>query len=156
MAETLDPGLALFAGLNVIPKRATLTEYSCRVDPRRSPAMMERWQAAVRGIGVDLGDVTQDHAHQCRTQLRQTRRFRQACCTADEERHAVGALDREIFQRIEVISGRAAVTEQSILDITSTPQTEVSSQRRDCPALRWPIPRRRRRDRRTVRDPVTP
>lgn len=55
MAETLDPGLALFAGLKLIPKRATLTEYSCRVDPRRSPAMMERWQAAVRGLGVDFG-----------------------------------------------------------------------------------------------------
>ena len=55
MAETLDPGLALFAGLNVIPKRATLTEYSCRVDPRCGPAMMERWQAAVRGLGIDLG-----------------------------------------------------------------------------------------------------
>ncbi len=55
MAETLDPGLALFAGLNVIPKRATLTEYSCRADPRGGPAMMERWHTAVRGLGTDLG-----------------------------------------------------------------------------------------------------
>ena len=33
MSYVLDQGLALFAGLNVIPKRAFLTEYSCRVDP---------------------------------------------------------------------------------------------------------------------------
>ncbi len=28
MANTMDEGLALFAGLNVIPKRSTLSEYS--------------------------------------------------------------------------------------------------------------------------------
>ena len=33
MPEVLDEGIALFAGLNAMPKRATLTEYSCRVDP---------------------------------------------------------------------------------------------------------------------------
>ena len=32
-AETLDEGLALFAGLNAIPKRAALSEHSCRADP---------------------------------------------------------------------------------------------------------------------------
>ena len=32
MAEVFDEGLALFAGLNAFPKRATLTEYSCRID----------------------------------------------------------------------------------------------------------------------------
>jgi len=31
MAEVLDEGLALFAGLNVTPKRSFLTEYSCRI-----------------------------------------------------------------------------------------------------------------------------
>ena len=29
MSGVLDEGLALFAGLNVIPKRSFLTEYSC-------------------------------------------------------------------------------------------------------------------------------
>ena len=53
--ETLDEGLALFAGLNAIPKRATLSEYSCRVDPRLGPGLMDRWHAAVHGLGVDLG-----------------------------------------------------------------------------------------------------
>ena len=33
----LDEGLALFAGLNVIPKRSFLTEYSCRIDPACYP-----------------------------------------------------------------------------------------------------------------------
>ena len=54
-AETLDEGLALFAGLNAIPKRATLSEYSCRADPRLGPGLMDRWHAAVHGLGVDLG-----------------------------------------------------------------------------------------------------
>ena len=56
MAETLDEGLALFAGLNAIPKRGSLGEYSSRVDPRRGPELMDRWHAAARGLGVELGD----------------------------------------------------------------------------------------------------
>ncbi len=55
MAETLDEGLGLFSGLNVIPKRSTLTEYSCRVDPRVNPGCMDRWYKALRGLGVALG-----------------------------------------------------------------------------------------------------
>ena len=54
-AEVLDEGLALFAGLNAIPKRSTLTEYSCRVDPRFTPELMDDWHRAVAGLGVDLG-----------------------------------------------------------------------------------------------------
>ena len=33
MSYVFDEGLALFAGLNVIPKRSFLTEYSCRIRP---------------------------------------------------------------------------------------------------------------------------
>ena len=55
MAETLDEGLGLFCGLNVIPKRSTLTEYSCRVDPRMNPGLMDTWYKEVRGLGVNLG-----------------------------------------------------------------------------------------------------
>src|SRR5262249_47941959 len=40
MSAVLDQGLALFAGLNVIPKRSFLTEYSCRIDPARYPELM--------------------------------------------------------------------------------------------------------------------
>ena len=37
MSSVLDEGLALFAGLNVIPKRSFLTEYSCRDRPGLLP-----------------------------------------------------------------------------------------------------------------------
>jgi hypothetical protein len=43
MADVFDQGLALFAGLNVIPKRSFLTEYSCRIDPASYPKLMRRW-----------------------------------------------------------------------------------------------------------------
>jgi hypothetical protein len=33
MSSVLDDRLALFAGLNAIPKRSFLTEYSCRIQP---------------------------------------------------------------------------------------------------------------------------
>src|SRR5208337_4115405 len=39
MSSVLDEGLALFAGLNVIPKRSFLTDYSCRIDPAAYPKM---------------------------------------------------------------------------------------------------------------------
>src|SRR5208283_1992036 len=43
MSEVFDPGLALFAGLNCIPKRSFLTEYSCRIDPPCYSKLMHRW-----------------------------------------------------------------------------------------------------------------
>ena len=55
MADAMDPGIALFAGLNAAPKRASLTEYSCRVDPRLCARLMDRWHEAVRSLDVDLG-----------------------------------------------------------------------------------------------------
>jgi len=55
MAEALDPGLALFAGLNVIPKRTTLTEYSMTVDPNFSAPLMHRWYRAAAGLSDVLG-----------------------------------------------------------------------------------------------------
>jgi len=55
MSYVLDEGLALFAGLNVIPKRSFLTEYSCRVDPRCYPRLMGLWFDAVRTLGLDQG-----------------------------------------------------------------------------------------------------
>lgn len=54
-ADTLDEGLALFAGLNVIPKRSTLTEYSCRADPRVTSELMDMWHKRVDSLGVGLG-----------------------------------------------------------------------------------------------------
>jgi len=43
MSDVLDEGLALFAGLNRSPKRAFLTEYSCRIDPACYPKLLNLW-----------------------------------------------------------------------------------------------------------------
>jgi len=55
MAEVFDEGLALFAGLNVIPKRAFLTEYSCRIAPAAYPKLMRHWFDAVSRLGLGRG-----------------------------------------------------------------------------------------------------
>ena len=56
MSEVFDPGLALFAGLNCIPKRSFLTEYSCRVDPASYPKLMHRWFEGARELGLPRGE----------------------------------------------------------------------------------------------------
>lgn len=55
MSHVLDEGLALFAGLNVIPKRSFLTEYSCRINPACHPRLMGTWFDAVSGLGLPWG-----------------------------------------------------------------------------------------------------
>jgi hypothetical protein len=55
MSAVLDEGLALFAGLNVIPKRSFLTEYSCRIDPACYPKLMRHWFDAMNGLGLEHG-----------------------------------------------------------------------------------------------------
>jgi transposase len=55
MSHVLDEGLGLFAGLNVIPKRSFLTEYSCRIPPRCHPQLMSDWLDAVRKQGLRHG-----------------------------------------------------------------------------------------------------
>ena len=55
MSDVFDEGLALFAGLNVIPKRAFLTEYSCRIDPAAYPKLMRGWFDAVTRLGLERG-----------------------------------------------------------------------------------------------------
>jgi hypothetical protein len=55
MSLVLDQGLALFAGLNVIPKRSYLTEYSCRIAPSCYPELMRRWFDAVSRLGLPRG-----------------------------------------------------------------------------------------------------
>ena len=56
MAETLDEGLALFAGLNAIPKRSTLSEYTARCDPHFTGGLLHRWYHAAQILGLGLGD----------------------------------------------------------------------------------------------------
>jgi transposase len=53
MSSVLDEGLALFAGLNVIPKRSFLTEYSCRIDPDCYPKLTRLWFDAVTPLGLE-------------------------------------------------------------------------------------------------------
>ncbi len=55
MSYVLDEGLALFAGLNVIPKRSFLTEYSCRIDPASYPRLMRLWFDAIGKLGLSRG-----------------------------------------------------------------------------------------------------
>lgn len=55
MSHVFDEGLALFAGLNVSPKRAFLTEYSTRIDPRCHPPLMQRWFDAVGALALERG-----------------------------------------------------------------------------------------------------
>jgi hypothetical protein len=55
MSAVLDEGLALFAGLNVIPKRSFLTEYSCRINPACYPKLMQRWFDAMGRLGLERG-----------------------------------------------------------------------------------------------------
>jgi hypothetical protein len=51
-----DPGIALFAGLNVVPKRSYLASYSSRVDRRASVRLMAAWFDEVRRVGLPRGD----------------------------------------------------------------------------------------------------
>lgn len=55
MSYVLDQGLALFAGINAIPKRSFLTEYSCRIDPLCYPQLMQLWFDAMESLGIDRG-----------------------------------------------------------------------------------------------------
>ncbi|MFQ5962417.1 MAG: transposase [Candidatus Methylomirabilales bacterium] len=55
MSHVFDEGLGLFAGLNVLPKRSFLTEYSCRIDPTCYPKLMRRWFDAIGPLGLERG-----------------------------------------------------------------------------------------------------
>jgi len=55
MSSVLDEGLALFAGLNIIPKRSFLTEYSCRIEPACYPILMRDWFDTVSQSGLKWG-----------------------------------------------------------------------------------------------------
>jgi hypothetical protein len=55
MSYVLDEGLALFAGLNAIPKRSFLTEYSCRLEPTGYGTLLRRWFDALSQAGLPRG-----------------------------------------------------------------------------------------------------
>jgi len=50
-----DAGIALFAGLNVVPKRSYLAAYSSSVDDRVSTRLMAAWHTEVRRAGFTPG-----------------------------------------------------------------------------------------------------
>jgi len=49
MSLVADQGLAFFVGLNAIPKKSYLSEYSCRVDHRRTTRLLAAWHEKVHG-----------------------------------------------------------------------------------------------------------
>jgi hypothetical protein len=56
MALVADEGLALFSGLNVTPKKSYLSEYSSRVDPRRTTRLLGAWHEHVVGDSLFTGE----------------------------------------------------------------------------------------------------
>src|SRR3954453_18795292 len=50
-----DEGIALFAGLNVVPKRSYLAAYSSRVDHRASLRLLDAWSDEVHRAGLPRG-----------------------------------------------------------------------------------------------------
>src|SRR3954468_2586988 len=51
-----DEGIALFAGLNVVPKRSYLAAYSSRVDHRANLRLLEAWCDEAHRVGLPRGD----------------------------------------------------------------------------------------------------
>ena len=55
MDLVFDEGIALFAGLNVVPKRSYLAAYSSRIDARRNERLMREWFTHLRRTGLQRG-----------------------------------------------------------------------------------------------------
>ena len=56
MALVADPGLGLFCGLNAIPKKSYLSEYSSRLDHGRTTDLLAAWHRAVTKEALFAGD----------------------------------------------------------------------------------------------------
>ena len=56
MALVADEGLALFAGLNAFPKKSYLSEYSCRIDPRKTTRLLAAWHEQAQGPDLLPGE----------------------------------------------------------------------------------------------------
>src|SRR5262249_3366928 len=56
MALVEDQGIALFAGLNVVPKRSYLAAYSSAIDRRIDLRLMAAWADAATAAGLPHGD----------------------------------------------------------------------------------------------------
>ena len=56
MALIADEGLALFAGLNAFPKKSYLSEYSCRIDHRKTARFLTAWHHCIQGSRLLPGE----------------------------------------------------------------------------------------------------
>jgi len=56
MALAADEGLALFAGLNAIPKKSYFSEYSSRIDPTKTTRLLASWHEQLDGSRLFPGE----------------------------------------------------------------------------------------------------
>src|SRR2546430_6873846 len=56
MALIADEVLALFAGLNASHKKSYLSEYSCRIDPRKTDRFLTAWHHRILGTKLLTGE----------------------------------------------------------------------------------------------------
>jgi hypothetical protein len=56
MALVADEGLALFAGLNAIPKKSYFSEYSSRIDPTKTTRLLASWHEQLEGSRLFPGE----------------------------------------------------------------------------------------------------
>src|SRR5713226_5345356 len=56
MALVADEGLALFCGLNAMPKKSFLSEYSSRITPRKVSRLLGLWHDQVTGEALVTGE----------------------------------------------------------------------------------------------------
>src|SRR5437016_2812656 len=55
MALVADEGLALFCGLNAMPKKSFLSEYSSRITPQKVSRLLALWHAQLSGEKLFAG-----------------------------------------------------------------------------------------------------
>jgi hypothetical protein len=56
MALVADEGLALFAGLNAFPKKSYLSEYSSRIEHRKTTRFLAAWHEQIHGVDLLAGE----------------------------------------------------------------------------------------------------
>ena len=56
MPLAADEGLGLFAGLNAIPKKSYLSEYSSRITPAKTTRLLAQWHEQVSGSDLFTGE----------------------------------------------------------------------------------------------------
>lgn len=73
MALVADEGLAMFCGLNAMPKRSFLSEYSSRITPQKTSQLLSAWHSHLAGealltgrsINLDFHSVPYFGEHPC-------------------------------------------------------------------------------------------